>query len=152
MEISDTRLWPNILLDGLNQNNVKLFGVTINYHFNMHIQSMVFCMDLNTLEFLINKEIFTMKKYLPTLGSVIARKELLMSKLILNNKWNIGCLHSYYHNVNFIKRPYGVNISYANPYFKNNFFGKTLHPYEILFVKGNKDIEPNIIKKFLIHN
>lgn len=76
MESTDTRMWPDILLDGLNKNNVKLFGSTINCKTGIHVQSIVFCMDLETLEYLISKGIFSITKYLTDINDVIRKKEV----------------------------------------------------------------------------
>ena len=53
--------WTDIYVNGL-QNNVKLFGSTINTCNDplnkSHVQSYIFSMNKNTLEYLINCEIF----------------------------------------------------------------------------------------------
>jgi len=137
---SNDELWPNILLNGLNYNNRKLFGTTINgYSGNSHVQSMVFCMDIITLKFLIQKNIFSLN-YCTSKDELVNKKEIKMSRDIINNGWNIGCLHSYYKDTDF--RSENKNVKLLNDLcFKNRFRGKTIHPYEILFVKGNRNID-----------
>jgi len=152
MEKSDTRLWTDILLNGLNYNNIKLFGTIINCSNikKINVQSMVFCMDLLTLEYLILKNIFSIKKYTSTFVETVNDRETRMSREIINNNWNIGCLHTYYKGIDFTFKNKNREIKYLNDLCHyNSFFGKTLHPYEILFVKGNRNIDPNFIKKYI---
>jgi hypothetical protein len=83
----------DIYIDGLNKNNCKLFGSTINtvkmpYAFS-HVQSYIFSIDLEAHEHLIEEEIFTLFKYTKTFPDTILSKEILMSRKILNNEWNI---------------------------------------------------------------
>jgi hypothetical protein len=157
MEIDDNRKWPDILLNGLYYNNIKLFGTTINCINDgknlSHVQSMVFCMDLETLEFLISKDIFSLTNFDNSLINTINNKEIRMSREIINNGWNIGCLHIYYKDIDFTFKSYNRNIIYLNDVcYKNSFFGKTIHPYEILFVKGNRDINRDFIEKYTFRN
>jgi hypothetical protein len=155
MENTDTRKWPDILLNGLNYNDIKLFGTTINCmnkpETNSHVQSMVFCMDINTLEYLISKNIFSIKIFEKNMGDTIHNREIRMSREIINNNWNIGCLHTYYNNIDFRFKIHQKSTNYflGDLCNKNIFFGKTIHPYEILFVKGNRNIEYNFIKKYI---
>jgi hypothetical protein len=154
MDMNDNRLWPDILLNGLNYNNIKLFGTTINCidnpHLYAHVQSMAFCMDLITLEYLLKKNIFSLTNYSTSYIDTIWKKEIQMSREIINNNWNIGCLHTYYNDIDFTFKSKNREIIYLNNVFaKNMFFGKTINPHEILFIKGNKNIEPNIIKQYI---
>ena len=58
--------WTDIYINGL-QNNVKLFGSTINTCGDplnqSHVQSYIFSMNKTTLEYLINCEIFSITNY-----------------------------------------------------------------------------------------
>ena len=74
-----------------------------------------------------------------------------MSREIINNNWNIGCLHTYYNNIDFRFKIHQKPTNYflGDLCNKNIFLGKTIHPYEILFVKGNRNIECNFIKKYI---
>ena len=155
MEKNDNRKWTDILLNGLNYKNIKLFGTTINCindaQKSSHVQSMVFCMDLITLKYLISKDIFSIINFDKTFNDTIMNKEIRMSREIINNGWNIGCLHTYYKDIDFTFKNNNREIIYLNDLcFKNVFFGKTIHPYEILFVKGNRNIEYDFIKQYII--
>jgi hypothetical protein len=144
-----TGKWTDIFLNGL-QNNIKLFGSTINtmekpLHAS-HIQSYVFSMNKETLQYLINCEIFSMSKYAKDYTDAVFNKEILMSRKIIENNWNIGCLMTQYKDVDFTfknKKPYEYNIRFYNDpmnlYFKNVLWNE----YQLVFIKGNR-INPNV--------
>lgn len=78
--------WTDIYINGL-ENNIKLFGSTINTEYdpinNSHVQSYIFSMDKNTLQYLINCEIFSITNYAKTMNDAILQKEVLMSREII---------------------------------------------------------------------
>ena len=105
--------WTDIYINGLYKNNCKLFGSTINTinnpHVYSHVQSYIFSLDLESLEYLIKEEIFIIGKYTKTFIDTISSKEILMSRKILNNGWNIGCLLPIYENVDFTMKTTNSN-------------------------------------------
>ena len=96
--------WTDAYLNEL-QNNTKMFGSTINTLDNpktkAHIQSYIFCMDRNTLGYLIKCEIFSLTNHANTFHEAIWNKEVLMSRKIVENGWNIGSMMTRYKNVDF---------------------------------------------------
>ena len=136
--------WTDIYVNGL-QNNVKLFGSTINTINNplnkSHVQSYIFSMNKTTLEYLINCEIFSITNYAKTKDDAIFNKEVLMSRKIIENNWNIGSLLSYYKDVDFTfinKKPSEYNINFMNDIMYQKYKNKIWNLYEIVFVKGNR--------------
>lgn len=72
-------------------------------------------MNKNTLNYLINCEIFSMKNYAKTFDEAIWQKEVLMSRKVIENNWNIGSLLTYYKNIDFTfkyKKPSEYNIHF----------------------------------------
>ncbi len=134
--------WTDIYLDGL-KDNVRLFGSTINTcvgsnHplYTEHIQSYIFSMDREVLEYLIQKEIFTMKCYSNSIHDAVINKEILQSRLVIEKGWNIGCLLPCYNGVDFCKKEQTVPFfgDIMHPEYRNKFWNE----YEIVFVKGNR--------------
>ena len=128
--------WTDIYLDGL-QGNVKLFGSTINTIGNpskAHVQSYIFAMDKTTLQYLINCEIFSLTNHAATFNDAIVNKEILMSRKIIENKWNIGSLLSCYKGVDFTQpfQPCFDDMMY--PQFRHKVWSE----YELVFIKGNR--------------
>lgn len=141
--------WTDIYLNGL-QNNIKLFGSTINtcslYKeinpvLHPHVQTYIFAMDKTTLQFLINCEIFTMKKYENSIVDAVLNREILMSRKIIENSWNIGSLLPHYKDVDFTfknKSPEEYNIPFLNDIMKPQFRISMWNEYQLVFIKGNR--------------
>jgi len=136
--------WTDIYLNGL-RNNVKLFGSTINTNekplTESHLQSYIFSMDKTTLEYLIDCEIFSMTNYAKTFQNAIWDKEVLMSRKIIENNWNIGSLLQYYDNVDFTfqtKKPAEYGIKFLDDVMYPSFRNSLWNEYELVFIKGNR--------------
>ena len=136
--------WTDIYINGL-QNNVKLFGSTINTCCDpinqSHVQSYIFSMDKHTLQYLINCQIFSMSNYAQTFHDAIWNKEVLMSRKILENKWNIASLMNYYKNVDFTfidKKPEDYDINFTNDIMYPEHKNILWNVYEVVFIKGNR--------------
>ena len=137
--------WTNIYISGLI-NNIKLFGSTINtcgdpLH-KSHVQSYIFAMDKITLEYLINCEIFSMTNYAKTFNEAIWNKEVLMSRKIIENGWNIGSLLRYYKNVDFTflnKSPANYNIKFLDDVVNISYYNKLWTLQQVVFTKGNRN-------------
>ena len=147
--------WIDNFINGLN-NDIKLYGTSIN-NINdplnrAHVQSYSFCIDIEALKFLINEKIFTMDEYINDKERVIEEKEILMSRKIIENNWNIGCFMEIYKNVDFRfinKKP----KDYNNNLFHNNLLTKKnrnvyWNDEELMFVK-NYIYAPTIYKHML---
>jgi len=98
-------------------------------------------MDKTTLEYLFFCQIFSTEKYAQTHSEAIYEKEILMSRLIIDNGWNIGSLFLYYKNVDFTfkhKKP----SEYEFPFFDDIMWlhhkNVLWNVYELVFIKGNR--------------
>jgi lipopolysaccharide biosynthesis protein len=142
--LSVVKKWTDIYIEGLNEN-VKLFGSTINSFMDplnkSHVQSYIFSIDKTTLEYLIQCEIFSKTNYALTFDDAIWDKEVLMSRKIIENGWNIGSLLRYYKDVDFRfnhKKP----EEYINPFVHDLMYpcfrNKIWTEYELVFIKGNR--------------
>jgi len=136
--------WTDIYINGL-QNNVKLFGSTINTCCDplnkSHVQSYIFSVNKTTLIYLIDCEIFTNTKYVTTFKDAIWQKEVLMSRKILENNWNIGSLMPLYKDVDFTftsKAPTEYNIPFLDDVTFPPDLNTTWNLYEVVFIKGNR--------------
>jgi hypothetical protein len=136
--------WTDVYLNGL-KDNVKLFGSTINTcRFpgkEAHVQSYIFSMSKVTLQYLINCEIFSTKNYPKTLHEAVINKEILMSRKIIDNGWNIGSLMSQYKDVDFTFRTKQLR-DYKNPWLdeimQTQFRNVYWNEYQLVFIKGNR--------------
>jgi len=134
--------WTDIYLNGL-QNNVKLFGSTINACDDpinkSHVQSYIFAMNKETLQYLIHCKIFSMIDYSKTLYETVWNREVLMSRKIIEKKWNIGSLLPLYKNVDFTCiKPENKHKFFKNDIMKAEHKDVLWNVYDLVFVKGNR--------------
>lgn len=133
-------LWTKLYTDKLS-NNIKLFGSTINmnaaYDNLPHVQSYIFCMDSCTLKYLIDCEIFSLKNTAKSLNDAVNQKEILMSRKIIDNNWNIGCLLNIYKGIDF-RTNNPIDAIFKNDLMYPRYHNKLWSEYEIIFMKGNR--------------
>ena len=132
--------WTSIFLNGLT-DSVKLFGPTINtckdpLH-KSHVQSYLFSMNLETLEFLISKGIFSITNYAINMNEAIWEREVPMSTHIIKNGWNIGSLMKQYQGIDFTFRTQNLNIEYLDDIMFPQEIGWNMF-HEFVFIKGNR--------------
>ena len=139
--------WTDIYINGL-QNNVKLFGSTINTCNDplnkSHVQSYIFSMDKTTLKYLINCKIFSVIHIARKFVDAIWKKEVRMSRCIIKNNWNIGSLLPYYKNVDFTfsyKKPEEYNMLFLDDIMNESLRNNLWNEYDLVFIKGNRGID-----------
>lgn len=147
----------------LLKNDVKLVGTTINLTENMiidkkycpfdiknyysHVQSQMFATDLECLKFLMYKGIFDLFTE-NNFEKLIVLKEIGMSYYVLENNWNISCLLPEYQNIDYRTLNVNFNPTSINGEmnYNNAYYNRTLHPYEAIFIKTNRDLNNNQIQ------
>ena len=137
--------WTDIYLNELK--TVKLTGSTINNirepMTKAHVQSYIFAMDKITLEYLIKCEIFSITNIAKTFEEAIWNKEVLMSRRIIENGWNIGSLLQQYKGVDFTfrnKLPHDyTNIGlFLDDIMYPQYEGNLWERSQLVFIKGNR--------------
>ena len=145
--------WTDIYIENL-KDNVKLFGSTINSNPHSrrkdddeklsaaHVQSYIFSMDIITLQYLIERGIFSNTIYLYSFNDTIWQKEVYMSRVIIENGWNIGSLLKMYNGVDFTFKD-KIASDYEQYFHGDLMFGGYKHNnvwnnYELVFIKGNR--------------
>jgi hypothetical protein len=142
--------WPEIYLDGLKKENIHLFGSTINnagvgtevnpWVFT-HIQSYIFSMTKETVEYLMETQILSITNYAKDIWDDIFNKEILMSRKIVEKGWNLGCLQTLYQGVDFTfrsKRPEDYPFLFLGDLTFGSDGGKLWEKRELVFIKGNR--------------
>jgi hypothetical protein len=139
--------WTEKYLGGLVQN-VKLFGSTICATRRpmslSHLQSYIFCMNKNTLIYLIERGIFSLDKHAKTMEDAVYNREVHISRCIIEKGWNIGALHSYYKDVDFTfrnKRSFEYKINWLDDIMYERYRNVLWKEDELVFIKGNRDIQ-----------
>ena len=140
-----TGKWTDIYLAGL-KDNIKLFGSTINTCANYadpakfsHVQSCIFAMNRETLDLLIDGNIFSKNHYAKTFKEAIWLKEVPMSRLVIANGGNIGSLLKYYQGVDFTFKV-KPKVILLGDLMNNRCRNVLWNEYDLVFVKGNRDI------------
>lgn len=138
--------WTDIYINGL-KNNVKLFGSTINTCGNpletSHVQSYIFSLDKTALEYLIECNIFSVANFEQTFQDCIEQKEILMSRKILENNWNIGSLQPGYKDLDFTfrsKQPEQCDNEclFLDDVMYQQYRNSLWNEYQLVFIKGNR--------------
>lgn len=139
--------WTDIYLNGL-KGDVKLFGTMINTmrdpRKKAHVQSYVFAVNKDTLQYLIDEGIFSNTKYVKNFNEAVNQKEILMSRKIIDKGWNIGSLFPLYNEVDFrfrTKAPENYNIKFQDDVMYDSYYGYLWTEYDLVFVKGNRGIK-----------
>ena len=149
-----TGKWTDFYLNPLNEQ-LRLFGSTINCQFFLrndidiklhpllfsHIQSYIFSMKRDTLEYLISCEIFSLTNHSNIFVKTIENKEIGMSRKIIENGWNIGCLMDIYKDVDFrfiYKKPQQYNCNFLGDVMFPEYINRLFKPEEVIFIKGNR--------------
>jgi len=148
--------WTDIFISGLS-DTVKLYGATINtcglYSCNKadndsHIQSYAFCTDKIGIKILINAEIFSLTNQISKYEDVVQKKEIRMSREIINKNYNIGCIFNYYKDIDF--RNIKTNKLLSDLTHSKNYYNEYLHPYEVVFIKDKYIHNKDWINQYII--
>ena len=127
----------------LLSDKIKLIGGTINkkkyiinnYTFLKHVQSNSFATDIVGLNLLIKNKILNEKNNIDVLKkkgkrAFINNFEINMSQVIINNGYQIASLTQTENNK--------TEVRYGDIHKNNKYFGVTLNPMEIMFIKNNR--------------
>lgn len=143
-------------------NEVGLVGSTINILSNdsphskfykskyggnppyVHVQTAVFAINKRALMFLEDKKFFNFSVNL-TREEVVSGYEIRLSRLILESGWNIKCLLPEYNSIDY-RNGDVINInpsaSDGDVAYPGSYFGRSIHPYETIFIKTERCIWP----------
>jgi hypothetical protein len=146
-------------------NDVKLVGTSINifspnhidsnvqvlidkgYELPLsHIQSQMFVLNKESLNFLNSKGFFNQSNE-TDFNRFIMLREVLMSQLILKNGWNINCILSKYKDLDYRTLKTNINTTSVDgdPYYPGAYFGESIEPYDVIFIKTNRNVSPQKI-------
>jgi len=147
--------WPSLFLSKLN-DQVKIFSCTINNHdeygrsdvFTHHCQSFCFALDRISLDICFENDIFKTKD---SFINTVVNCELKMSKVILENGYNIGCRMKRYDNLDFRKsNNYPRELFIGDCMCCNSYSDNNLHPLETIFIKTNRNIPYHIYSDYIL--
>ena len=122
----------------------KLTGTTIGLvHGRPVIQSMLLCFDRQGLEIGIKDNIFSPNPVQKEKGRVVMENEVQFSLSIANYGYRVRSIMAAYYNTVF-EKPVVTKEPIIEHCMTNGYFGVNIHPYEIIFIKDNRDINKNL--------
>lgn len=156
-----TQNWVELFINMIN-DKVKLIGPTINHYLGKpHVQSYFICTDKIGLEIGIEKGIFNNDVYKNKMD-IVFQKEIKFSLEIINAGYNIKSLLKGQEKIDFnstvnvkdVYLPYGslTNRHLGDMCYRDGYFDMTIHPYEVIFFKSNRNITNNILDKYIQFN
>jgi len=105
-----------------------------------HIQSMMFCIKHDYLEYLNSIRFFNEEELnkVSDISYIIAHKEFGLSQHALRNGWNINCILDKYRDFDYtqITHDFNQTSNSGDPYFENAYFGETIDKYDTIFFKS----------------
>lgn len=108
-----------------------------------HVQTMAYVMPRQSLAHLRDAGFYLVREKLDK-ETVIAEYELRLSQLILNGGWNITALLPEYGSTDYRQAHRDVNPTTrqtgGDPNAAYSYFGRSAHPFEVVFVKTNRGI------------
>jgi hypothetical protein len=134
--------WVEEFISPIRKSNVYLAGTSINLHeISPHVQSMAMCMRRELLHLCIAHNKFPLNDESIPKQKLITDTEIGISKLTLENGYNIDTHISCLRNMNWVqiyhdKVKFKTNVS--DLCYNNGCFSRTLHPYEVIFIKTNR--------------
>ena len=137
----------------LISDKVKLVGPIINgtpiNNIPKHVQSMAFGTDNTGLQLLIEKKIFNLERNIEVYNSkgkqgIIHDFEVRMSGVIMENGYEIS---SFMQSDNYYK-----NLKHGLVFHPGKYFGITLNPVEIMFIKSRPLCDDSVCKRYIYWN
>jgi hypothetical protein len=155
-----TQNWQQVFERKLN-GDVGLVGSTINILSNRspftgrykakyggrepysHVQTMAYALSKEALGYLREIGFYSNRAQL-TKDEVIVEYELGLSQFLLKKGWNISALLPEYALIDYREAHSEINpvASMGDMSWASGYFGRSAHPFEVLFVKTNRGIFP----------
>jgi hypothetical protein len=146
--------WAELLTEKINAET-KLVGATINplNWDRAHVQGQCFATDRVGLDIGITEGIFEEQVRVKDKHEVIQQKEIGYSRKIIENGYNISCLLVAFGWMDFRKQkkdfekylPTNCGEVNDDPSGDKKYFGTDIHPYECLFIKGNRGMDNKVV-------
>jgi hypothetical protein len=107
-----------------------------------HIQSTTYVVDKKAMEHLVAIGFYDDSLNNMTKEEVIIHYEIRLSQELLSKGFLIKSLLNKYDGVDYREEHHDINFSSRNgdPSFRGAYFGQTINPYEVVFIKTNRNI------------
>jgi len=124
--------------DSLSKFYKEKYGGDGNFS---HVQTTAYGMPQKTLRHLINIGFYDLNNCYNK-DEVIRDYEIKLSQEVISAGWNIKCLLPEYNTIDYRQPHYDVNptASKGDPCCSFAYFGRTPHPFELVFIKTNRSM------------
>lgn len=152
--------WSDIFLNRLS-NTTKLVGTSINCQPTPHVQSMLWATDDVSMGILLNPDLahsVGAEDHWGTLSDPIGMSfchetffeavhtELGSTRLIVSQGYEVDVLMTAYAPASSLA-DYCANGQFKDPLYDGMYYGSNIHPYETVFMKANREIDPILLEK-----
>lgn len=122
----------------------KLSGTTLGFvNGAAVIQSMVLCLDIIGLDIAIKENIFIPNPQPKSKINVVMENEVGLSVAIRKNGYRLRSILAAYYNTD-LRQKVTTDAPIIQHCMTNGYFGTNIHPYEVIFIKDNCDINHNL--------
>lgn len=106
-----------------------------------HIQTTAYALSGVAMRHLVNIGFYSVDEVLSK-DDVICRYEIRLSQEIKRNGWDFKCFLSKYNEIDYRKYHVDPNDSSVDgdSLYYGSYFGRTARPYELIFVKTNRNV------------
>ncbi len=106
-----------------------------------HVQTMVYAVPREVLLYLKDKGFYQQRTRLEKFD-VVEDYEIHLSRLILAGGWTLSCLLPEYGLLDYRTAHQNPNptASEGDPSYQSGYFGRSAHPFEVIFAKTNRGI------------
>lgn len=156
----DSSCWTNIFLERLD-SYTKLVGTTINCEPTPHVQSMLWATDEIGMDILLDPELaYTVGvkdhwgqaedpvglSFCHETMAQAVHTELGSTRLITSQGYGVDVLMTAYAGAENLEE-YCKSGQFEDPLYPGKYYGSNIHPYETIFMKANRDIDPALLDK-----
>lgn len=109
-----------------------------------HIQTTAYVLSHKAIKVLISNQFYDISESLSK-EEIICRYEILLSQILRDHGLNIKCLLPEYNQIDYRQAHGYINpTSYkGDPTTPDGYFGRTIHPYESVFIKTQRGLYPD---------
>jgi hypothetical protein len=106
-----------------------------------HVQTMAYALSRKALMCLMEHDFYGLNDALSK-NEVIRDYEIRMSQMVMACRFNIKCLLPEYNLIDYRvpHRDANPTSKQGDPSFSHAYFGRTVHPFEVIFVKTNRQL------------
>ncbi|WYZ34071.1 hypothetical protein EsH8_I_000347 [Colletotrichum jinshuiense] len=151
--------WSDLYLSKVTETT-KLVGMTLNCQPRLHVQSMIFATDDVGMGILLDPELATTASEEDRYGSkdspvglsgcyadwnAAVHAEVGTTGLIMNAGYKVEAMMTALHSEDGAEEYCKAHADSGDLLWDKKYFGSNIHPYETIFIKANRDVDPSLM-------